>query len=57
MRTELHLADLYRKMDRVADAEKVEGELRGMLVYADSDHPILLALQKRSHGPAVVISQ
>lgn len=47
LRTELQLADLYRKMGRVQDAEKVEDGLRKMLVYADADHPILRELQKR----------
>ena len=43
----LQLADLYRKMGRVPQAEKVEDELRKMLIYADADHPILRELQKR----------
>lgn len=47
MRTELQLADLYRKMGRVSDAEKVEKELSKLLIYADPDHPILRALQER----------
>lgn len=57
MTSELQLADLYRKMGRLSDAEKVEDELRKMLVYADADHPILLALQKRAHNSAVVASK
>lgn len=48
LRTELQLADLYREMGRVPDAEKVEDELRKMLIYADADHPILRELQKRT---------
>ena len=44
---ELQLADLYRKMGRVPEAEQVENELRTMLTYADADHPIVLALKKR----------
>jgi len=46
-RDELQLADLYRKMNRVAEAEQVENELRKMLIYADADHPILRELKKR----------
>ncbi|HKW63213.1 MAG TPA: winged helix-turn-helix domain-containing protein [Candidatus Acidoferrum sp.] len=46
LRNELQLADLYRKMGRVPEAEKVEDELRKMLIYADADHPILRELQK-----------
>jgi tetratricopeptide (TPR) repeat protein len=48
MRTELQLAELYRGMGRINDAEDVETELRKMLIYADADHPILRELQKRS---------
>ena len=47
MRTELQLADLYREMGRVPEAETVEDELRKMLIYADADHPIVRELQKR----------
>lgn len=57
LRTELELADLYRKMGRASDAEKVEDELRKMLAYADADHPVLLALQRRAHGAAAVASR
>jgi len=47
LRNELQLADLYRKMGRILEAEQVENELRKMLIYADPDHPIVLALKKR----------
>ena len=57
LRTELQLADLYREMGRIPDAEKVEGELRKMLVYADADHPIVLALKKRETLSARVSPQ
>lgn len=53
LRTELQLADLYRTMGRVPEAEKVESDLRKMLVFADADHPIVLALQKRSSSRAI----
>jgi len=54
MRTELQLADVYREMGRVSEAEKVEDELSKMLNYADPDHPILRELQKRQQLVAVV---
>jgi hypothetical protein len=54
LRTELQRADLYRKMGRVPEAEKVEDELRKMLIYADADHPIVLALKKRERLSARV---
>lgn len=53
LRTQLRLADLYRTMGRVSEAEKLEGDLRKMLVFADADHPIVLALQKRSSSRVI----
>lgn len=53
MRTELQLADLDRKMGRVREAEQVESKLRKMLIYADSDHPILRELKKRNELIAI----
>lgn len=50
LRTRAQLARLYRKAGRVQDAEKVEAELKKLLVYADPDHPLLLQL-KRLAGP------
>jgi DNA-binding winged helix-turn-helix (wHTH) protein/tetratricopeptide (TPR) repeat protein len=47
MRTELQLADVYRELGRVSEAEKVEGELSKMLTYADPDHPMLHELRER----------
>jgi len=47
MRTELQLADLYREIGRLPEAEQIESELSRMLVYADPDHPILRELQER----------
>src|SRR5262249_32029715 len=44
----LQLADLYRKMGRLSEAEQVENDLRKMLVYADADHPIVRALKVRA---------
>jgi hypothetical protein len=53
----LQLADLYREMGRVPEAEKVEDELRKMMIYADKDHPIVLALKKRETLSARVSPQ
>jgi tetratricopeptide (TPR) repeat protein len=47
LRDELQLADLYRKMGRIQEAGQVENELRKMLVFADPEHPIVVALQHR----------
>jgi tetratricopeptide (TPR) repeat protein len=47
MRTELQLADVYREMGRVSEAEKVEAKLSNLLTYADPDHPMLRELRER----------
>ena len=47
MRVRLKLADLYRELGRTSDAEKIEAGLRQELMFADADHPILVALQHR----------
>jgi len=52
--TELEMADLYRKLGRVAEAQKLEAELLNLLAYADADHPILCELQKRQRELADV---
>lgn len=57
MRTELQLADLYREMGRVPEAEKIESELRKLLIYADADYLMLLELQKRTPVTAAVSSK
>ena len=38
------LLQLYRKLGRQEEARKTEAEIRAMLAVADSDHPILVAL-------------
>lgn len=48
-----HLAELYRRVGRTSDAEKVEADLRKQLMFADADHPILLALKRRESDGAV----
>ena len=45
MRTQLRLAELYRKVGRDQEAITIENKLRKLLAYADSDHPILRKLQ------------
>ena len=47
LRCRVLLADLYRETDRVADAERVEAEVRSLLAVADPDHPLLLRLATR----------
>lgn len=47
MGIQLRLADLYRRQDREAEAEKIEDELRKLLVYADSDFWIVKELNRR----------
>jgi DNA-binding winged helix-turn-helix (wHTH) protein/tetratricopeptide (TPR) repeat protein len=49
-RIQLQLADVYREMGRTANAEKVEADLRKELMFADPDHPILVALKKRERA-------
>ena len=46
MRDELDLARLYRRLNRVKDAQTIEGELRKLLAYADPDYPMLLELNR-----------
>lgn len=46
MRDEWQLAQLYRKVGRVQDAERIEAELRKLLAVADPDHPILVQLER-----------
>jgi hypothetical protein len=45
LRIQAHLAQLYRQMGRAEDARKVEDQLRRILAYADSDHPVLQQLK------------
>ena len=50
LRLRLKLADLYRELGRISDAEQVEAGLRKDLAFADPDHPILVALQHRQES-------
>lgn len=46
-RNQLYLHELYLRNGRVADAQRVEAELRDMLRLADADHPFLVELDRR----------
>lgn len=46
MRDELDLAHLYRRLNRVKEAQAIENELRKLLAYADADYPILVELNR-----------
>jgi serine/threonine protein kinase/predicted Zn-dependent protease len=48
LKVEWRLAQLYRKLGRSEEAEKVEADLSKMLAYADPEHPILLQLKQAS---------
>ncbi|HEY3124769.1 MAG TPA: tetratricopeptide repeat protein, partial [Thermoanaerobaculia bacterium] len=45
-RNQLLLARLYRKANRLVDAQRIEAELLNLLALADADHPLLLELQR-----------
>lgn len=46
-RCRLLLADIYRDLGRVAEARKVEDDLRRLLSMADIDHPLVRKLAER----------
>jgi serine/threonine protein kinase/tetratricopeptide (TPR) repeat protein len=46
MRTQKRLADLYRLVNRGADARKIEADLLRMLEAADVDHPLRIELNR-----------
>ena len=46
MKTQLRLAQLYRKVGREQEAREIEAELLKLLAYADADHPFLRQLQR-----------
>ena len=48
LRIEAHLAQLYRQTGRTDDARKIENQLRKILAYADTDHPIVSQLKHSS---------
>ncbi len=41
------LADLYRSMGRVREADEIDAELLKLLAVADADHPVLMRLKAR----------
>lgn len=49
MRVQLQLSEVYRSLGRVADAARVENDLRNELAFADADHPMLRALARPPH--------
>lgn len=48
LKSRFELAALYPSVGREEDARAIESELRKLLVLADADHPILVALKARS---------
>jgi hypothetical protein len=57
MRDQMDLATLYRRLDRAQDAEKIEGELRQLLAYADPDYPMLVELKRLQSNPSLTESR
>ena len=51
LRHQMLLADLYRELDLVDRATALEAELAELLVQADDDHPLRIALESRRHDP------
>lgn len=52
MRAQAQLAGLYRRTGREDDARVIETELLKLLVYADSDYPLLVELKARQQARA-----
>ena len=46
LRLQAQLADLYHQTGRAEDAREIEDEVRTLLAYADTDHPILRQLDR-----------
>ena len=57
MRDQMDLAGLYRRLDRVQDAVRIEDELRKLLAYADPDYPMLLELRRLQSSPSLADSR
>ena len=47
MKNQLLLADEYRAAGRIPDAERIDQQLRRLLVYTDVDNPLVVRLQQR----------
>jgi hypothetical protein len=56
MKNLLRLAEQYREAGRTSDAQRVEARLRGLLRYADDDHPIVIRIG-RAEAPAAKVQQ
>jgi tetratricopeptide (TPR) repeat protein len=46
LRVRERLAQLYRQLDRIAEAEGIEADLRRLLAVAEDDHPMKLRLER-----------
>ena len=53
MQDQMDLAQLYRRLGRDKDAEKIEDELRKLLTYADPDYPMLVELKRLQRNPSL----
>ena len=53
MRDQMDLAQLYLRLHRDKDAEKIEDELRKLLTYADPDYPMLVELKRLQSNPSL----
>lgn len=57
MQDEMALAQLYRRLGRVQDAERIESELRKLLAYADPDYPLLVELNRLENKPSLAANR
>jgi hypothetical protein len=57
MQDQIDLARVYRRLDRVKDAENIEDELRKLLTYADPDYPMLVELKRLQSNLSAADSQ
>lgn len=57
MQDEIALAQLYRRLGRVQDAEKIESELRKLLACADPDYPLLVELNRLENEPSLAANR
>ena len=57
LRNRLQLAGLDRELGRDDEARQIEEELSTLLAYADSDHPLLAALQSGDPVPVSIDSR
>jgi tetratricopeptide (TPR) repeat protein len=57
MRLKLRLAEEYRNVGRIAEATATENEVRRLLVYADTDHPLVKRLEAMAGSTAAATSR